>query len=288
MKKYPLKSEDHHWWPKCVSKHWKDDQGFVHRLSADGIDDIYKKHEKLGYITDAHSIKFADKPTDWDECFESSFDSVDNNKGFRYIIAWLKSLESSIDSPKEEQDNLDKLLECVLSLIVRSPRFRNQIKLNIDITGTSLRKNLISLNQRDTFHKFKTALLDHGKFCIAFSRDYEFIFGDGFYNNFTSSIGAPIEPRAIVPILPNICVFYSHPSYCKRNPRLITIELEQTEVDFINQTTMIYSQNYVFYRSQKPIITESFSCKKFLKYDPNGDPVIDAFSKIFHSPRRSD
>ena len=60
------------------------------------------------------------------------------------------------------------------------------------------------------------------------------------------------------------------------------MKLEKKDIDFINETTMTYSQSYLFYRSQQPVITENFWRDKFLEYDPNGgDPVITAFSNIF-------
>jgi len=279
----PLENENHHWWPKCISKHWKDDQKFVHKLSSDGVANEYKKYEKLGFIPNAHSIKFSSTPTDFDESFESYFDFVDNNKGFKHIISFLKNLEANPKPSKEEEkNNLDTLLECLLSLIVRSPRFRNQIKLSIErITAQNPEDLLISLNQRDAFDKFKSNLLGQGKFAVLFSKEQEFIFGDGFYQNFISHINIPLEPMVMIPILPNICVLYSRPLSYPTEPRLVTRELEKEEVDFINRTTMVYSQNHIFYRSQQPTITQDFSCKQFLEYELDTDPVINAFSQIF-------
>ena len=283
LKKLPLESEDHHWWPQCVSKHWKNNQGSIHKMSSIGTVSPYKKHRKLGYIPNAHSIKFSGEPTVWDESYEQYFDFVDNNKGFPSIIKWLRGLESNYSSQDEENEKIDTLLDCLLSLVVRSPRFRNQIKNNIEqFGGQNTSELLISLNQRDTFEKFKKSLIHQGKFAVILSNEEEFIFGDGFYQNFVSSIDIPLEPRMIVPILPDICVFYSRPMSYSAKPRLITIELKKKDIDFINQTTMVYSKDYVVYKSQQPVITKDFSCNKFLEYGFDGDPVINAFSSIFN------
>ena len=282
MKKIPLESEDHHWWPQCVSKHWKDSQGFIYKLSSCGIVSPYKKNRKLGYIPDAHSIKFSNKPTGWDESYEHYFDLVDNNNGFLAVISWLKSLNDNYNSQDEDNEKIDMLLDCLLSLVVRSPRFRNQIKLNIEKFGGDTKDDLlINLNQRDTFDKFKSTLNRQGKFAVILSSEKEFIFGDGFYNNFISTIDIPFEPRIIAPILPGICVFYSRPMSYRAKSRLITKSLEEKDIEFINQTTMVYSKDYVFFRSQQPIITKDFGCNNFLGYGLNGDPVINAFSNIF-------
>ncbi|WP_140914368.1 DUF4238 domain-containing protein [Methylomonas koyamae] len=282
-KKLPLESEDHHWWPQCVSKHWKDNQGHIHKMSSIGTVSPYKKHRKLGYIPNAHSIKFSGEPTVWDESYEHYFDFVDNNKGFPSIIKWLRDLKSNYSSQDEDNEKIDLLLDCSLSLVVRSPRFRNQIKNNIEqFGGHNASELLISINQRNTFEKFKNSLSHQGKFAVILSNEQEFIFGDGFYQNFVSSIDIPLEPRMIVPILPDICVLYSRPMSYSAKPRLITRELKKEDIDFINQTTMVYSKDYVVYKSQQPVITKNFSCNKFLEYGFNGDPVINAFSSIFN------
>ena len=72
-------TESHHWFPRCVLEHWKDERGYVHRLSSNGKKDDYKEIKKICRISDAHSIKFVNNgQTDWDENFEHFFDFVDN------------------------------------------------------------------------------------------------------------------------------------------------------------------------------------------------------------------
>ena len=276
-----LKSALHHWWPQCVSKRWLNDEGVIYHLFWDERCIPQTNPKNFGAIKDAHFIKHAIYPTDWDESFEEAFGFVDGK--FPTILDWLAELQEKPLLQDEEQENLDILLECLLSLVVRSPRFRNQIKLNIEnITKQQTDEKLIKMNQRDTLNIFKNNLRGQGKFAVIYSKEHEFIFGDGFYNNFTSSVGIPIEPRIIAPLTPTICVFYSRPISYMRHPRLISMELEKEDIDFINETTMTYSQSYLFYRSQQPTITETFRCNKFLEYTTNsGDPVITAFSKIF-------
>lgn len=279
MKNKPLENKEyHHWWPKCVSKHWKDDQGVIRRLSFDGTLCEYKKLEKIGYTTDAHSIKFSEKPTYFDERFEHCFDFADGNEGFVYIISLLKDLQRNIKPLEEEDKVLDILLECLLSLVVRSPSFCNSMGKDIEeITKNAATELPVKLMQREAMDRFKMYLCNKGKFAILFSREQEFIFGDGFYNNFKNASGADKEIRMIVPVLPNICVYYIRPINCGRNPRWVAIDLGKDDIDFINKTTMAYSRDYVFYKSQKPIITEEFSCRKFLPYPDDKDPVADVF-----------
>lgn len=277
-----FKSALHHWWPQCVSRRWLNDKGIIYYLFWDGRCILQTEPKNFGAIKNAHLIKHAIYPTDWDESFEETFGLADG--AFPKILDWLIDLQKTMPCLQdEEQENLDILLECLLSLVVRSPRFRNQIKLNVEKnTKQKTDEKLIKINQRDTLNIFKNSLRGQGKFAVIYSKNQEFVFGDGFYNNFTSSVSIPLEPRIIVPLTPYICVFYSRPMSYSRYPRLIAAELEIEDINFINETTMTYSQDYLFYRSQQPIITESFKRKKFLEYNPNGgDPVIAAFSKIF-------
>jgi hypothetical protein len=276
-----LKSALHHWWPQCVSKRWLNDKGVIYHLFWDGRCISQVNPKNLGAIKNAHLIKHATYPTDWDESFESIFGFSDQN--FPKVIDWLSEFQENSFIEDKEQENLDILLECLLSLVVRSPRFRNQIKVNIEnITNQKTDEKLINMNQRNALNIFKNNLRGLGKFAVIYSKEHEFIFGDGFYNNFTSSAITPIEPRIIAPLTPNMCVFYSRPLSYRRYPRLIQLDLEKDDIAFINETTMTYSQNYLFYKSQQPVITENFSCNKFLEYNPDGgDPVITVFSKIF-------
>ncbi|MCF7964025.1 MAG: DUF4238 domain-containing protein [Methylobacter tundripaludum] len=277
----PIKSERHHWWPQGVSKRWLNDEGVIYQLFSDGRNDIPQTNtKKFGVIRNAHSIKLADKPTVWDQSFEGIFQFAD--RAFPDILDWLESLHGRrVDALQEDQEKLDILLECLLSLVVRSPRFRNSIKLTIEHFGATANEKVINLNLRDTFDKFKTSLFGRGKFAVVFSSEQEFIFGDGFYHNFTSSIGVPMEPRIIVPILPNICIFYSCPTSYKTDSRLLTMDMKEDDIDFINQTTMVYSRDYIFYRLQRPEFNEYFSCQQFLEYGAIGDPVINTFAQIF-------
>lgn len=120
---------------------------------------------------------------------------------------------------------------------------------------------------------------------MAFSKNEEFVFGDGFYNNFTSSIGVPLYPMIMIPVLPDVCVFYARPPNCKVKKRLSVIYLAKHDVDLINQTTMTYSKDCIFYRSKKPNIAESFGCGRYLEYDQTVDPIEEAFSQIFDIQR---
>src|SRR5690606_11016925 len=66
------KSERHHWWPECLSKHWADPDGGVHWLRPDGSEQRAKP-AAFGVIGNGHFIKLgreAGETTAWDQNFE--------------------------------------------------------------------------------------------------------------------------------------------------------------------------------------------------------------------------
>jgi len=129
-----LKSERHHWWPQCVSRHWADADGTVGWLKPDGTC-VRVPHARLGVIGNGHHIKLGreGQPSPWDESFERVFDRADS--GFPSLISWLESLERRpvhgvtdlrgrfVSQPCRDEDLL-LMTECAVSLAVRGPRNR--------------------------------------------------------------------------------------------------------------------------------------------------------------------
>jgi hypothetical protein len=68
-----LKSARHHWWPRCVSRLWADEDGTTGWIKTDGSV-IRIPPDKLGMIGNGHHIKLGRNPgemTDWDSSFEN-------------------------------------------------------------------------------------------------------------------------------------------------------------------------------------------------------------------------
>src|SRR6267142_3105328 len=83
------KNEVHHWWPRGLSKFWKDENGNAHRLEANG--ELLKSPPKsFGGIRNDNNIVFRDTPSPWDTSFEKSFAKADD--GFPWLIEWLQTL----------------------------------------------------------------------------------------------------------------------------------------------------------------------------------------------------
>jgi hypothetical protein len=281
------KSAQHHWWPRGLSKQWADNNGAVTRLGADGTISTAPP-ANFGSIGNAHRIgRTEDSP--WNASFESSFGDADSS--FPELAIWLNSLDKSNDAPKELHRRIlaqplskvrrQQLSEGIASLVVRSPRSRNNVKILIESAFETkppenyVDKTLIAANLANNLPLFTRAINGGGKFAILTSARREFIFGDGFLHNFPVGNSHPIAPRLLLPILPSIAVLFFQPLRYRVEPQLVTVALKSKEIEFVNRTTQIYSCNEIFYRNDKPKLLEEFRQQQFLEYEYHYHPWLD-------------
>ena len=209
-----LKSERHHWWPRCVSARWAADDGTTGWIKPDGSC-IRVPPKELGLIGNAHHIKLGRHPGDatgWDSSFEREFDAADSN--FPSVISWLESLKHEFMPHRElrnrflsqsaADDQLRLLTECVVSLAVRSPMNREaSVALAERLRGpipNPQRNTLIGANMRHSQRLIADSIGANGKFAVLFSHGREFIFGDGFFHNVKAVVNPPIGPKILAPI----------------------------------------------------------------------------------------
>ena len=275
-----LKSALHHWWPRGVSKNWADGNDFVYRLSPDG-EVRQAPPERFGAIHGGHHIKLSHiegGTTDWDESFEEVFDKADRN--FPGVIDWLKGLDRPTENGSSShtrfhtvaahEERLRVLVECLVSLAVRSPMNREAAASVAEYLRGPLqrreRNNIIAFNMRNYQRTVADSIGARGKFVILFSPDREFIFGDGFFHNITSPPMAPWAPRLLAPLTPEMSVLHVIPGRYMEAPRLMTTVLSKGETKFLNDTVQVYSKEELFFRSERPRITEHFRNAQHLRY----------------------
>lgn len=240
----------------------------------------YAPPKEFGAIGNGHHIRLSDYgTTDWDESFEDTFQQADN--AFNDIIDWLRSLEcpaakngmpqrarfDPVDAPEKR---LRILIECLVSLAVRSPMTREAaVSLAEHVRGPlngRERDAIIGLNLRNYLRAVVGSVRTRGKFVVLFSSNREFIFGDGFFHNLTSPPTPPMVPRILAPLTPEISVLFVRPNQYKIEPRMMTMVLNDSETEFLNQTVQVYSRRELFFRSQTPLMTKAYQQAQHLRY----------------------
>lgn len=279
-----IRGENHHWWPEVVSHFWENDKGLVHRVDFNGKI-VTSRGKEFGKISGGHNIIF-EKPSKWDSTIEHYFDESDSN--FGKVIDWLLSLnkeEKNIVKICEDgivwhhytDELLDMLRECLISLVVRSPKYRNsQVQYVENLRGKLPNKEAKLLITANISQKYKR-LVEHskglGKFAVLFSYDKDFIFGDGCYSTIGPSTELLTNLKMVISLTPNMAVIWAIPMAYRTPPRLISILSSHSIVELVNNTTQIYSKEYLFFRSEKPELLNDFRLHEHRKYIHETDPI---------------
>ncbi len=295
-----LKSERHHWWPVCVSRHWAAEDGTTGWLKPNGSA-VRIPPARLGVIGNGHLIKLGrnDEDTPWDQSFERAFDRADN--AFPDLIRWLEGLERRPVLHVQElrqrfipqsctDAELARMTECAVSLAVRGPMNREASvawaeHLRGPLPGAE-RNALIGMNMRNSHRLIADSIMSRGKFVAVYSQSREFVFGDGFFHNLKNVQNVPTSPKLFVPITPHICVLVCRPFHFMVEPSLTTLVLDDHEVDLCNEAVQVYAKNAIFFRSQQPVFREEFQRGQHLEYTHPGNPIDSLIHTIPGVPAR--
>lgn len=289
-----LKSEQHHWWPKCVSQRWAADDGKTGWLKPDGSV-VRVPPAKLGVIGNGHHIKLGNdgEPTPWDQSFERVFDKADN--AFPNLIKWLEALDRRpvrgvpdlrqrfVVNPCADE-HLLHMTECAVSLAVRSPMNREACVMLAEQFQNGLssaaRNAIIGLNMRNSQRVVADSIGTRGKFVVVYAQEREFVFGDGFFHSVRNAQMAPNWPKIFVPITPRISVIVCRPSRYMVEPKLTTRVLDDHEVDICNHAVQVYSKNAIYFRSQQPVLHDAFRSAQHLCFEHPGNPIDSLIHSI--------
>lgn len=298
MKQKPLKTELHHWWPRTLADHWAAGDGMVSVIRPNGT--VHRAPPgAFGAITNAHHLK---RGGPWDSTFEPTFNEPDNEMaGF---VQWLATLEASLASPDQPMverilpqpladERAAQIARVTASLLARSPSIRASIKRTTEhyrrgfgLADPTADKTLIAANQRGLYDAYRKRML-HGRWAILFSDEREFIAGDGFLHNFPASRDALNSGLKLVlpilPILPTAMIVYMSPMQYPTEPRLVTLRLGAEEVERLNAITQVYASDFLFYRDDKPELSDAFQHGEHRQFRYHGhhrlDPLLDDLSQ---------
>lgn len=288
MSKRPLiPGERHHWWPKSLSQFWTDANGKVSRIDSAG-NVSRSSPTKTARISDGHNLRFG---SPWDTTFEHEFGRPDGE--FPRLVELLCSI---VNDHRDAQiakleyhahtcndSDLESLVECLVSLAVRSPRFRQGVVSFVSSLRANVGKTeyaqLTAANLYDVYRSLTERPSPEGKFVVIWSSHREFVYGDGFYSNLYVSSHNLMNARALVPLTPSIAVLFARPMEYVAEPRLMSIEANDDLIRLINTTTQIYSGACLFFRTEQPVLSEHFRHAGYLRY-ADADPVEQLVSQI--------
>lgn len=284
-----LKAEQHHWWPKCVSRHWAGTDGKVSRIEPDGRATRIPPH-KLGSIGNGHHGKLSNSAgfstTDWDFTFEQEFTNADNR--FPEVISWLdslkhlplnkSSLEARFRAQRATDDQLRALTECAVSLVVRSPMNRDAFaslsgRFGFPPASAAERNAVISMNMLGKQRRMSESIGATGKFAVLFSTRREFIYGDGCFNNLHGAVDPPHYPKLLVPITPTIAVIVCCPTRYFVEPRISSIVLTDEEVRYCNHAVQVHARAELFSRSEFSELDSAFTIGERRMYAHLDNPI---------------
>lgn len=227
----------------------------------------------FGGIRNAHHIKIGGP---WDSTFEPTFNVADREMGD--VIGWLLSLEASTSDANRPRlqrimaqplpvKRQQQLARTAASLLARSPRTRNEIRLTTEhyrslygFANPEPEDHLIAFNQRGLYDAYSKQMEKSGRWAVLFTDSTEFIFGDGFLHNFPARAdGLNFSRRCVLPLTPTIAVVYMLPMRYPSEPKLVTIKLDDGEVQFFNDALQGYASEFLFFRSQQPRLISAFT-----------------------------
>lgn len=238
---------------------------------------------KFGGITNAHHIKIGGP---WDSTFEHIFGQSDSD--LNEFISWMFTLEAMCtegDRPMLERilaqplpsDRQAQMARISASLLARSPRVRYVIELGINdnreqasLLDPAANNSLIAANQRGLYEYYLRLMQRSGRWAVLFSDSAEFIAGDGFFHNFPASeVSIHSGRKLILPILPTAAIVYMNPTTYPSEPKLVTLRVDRGEAAWLNGLVQIYARRTIFFRSEKPVLSDAFRCGKHRELEYN-------------------
>ncbi len=189
----------------------------------------------------------------------------------------VSTLSQRFVTVADEDQILELMTECAVSLAVRGPMNREACAALVEqLRGpiaTKERNALIGLNMRKSQRLLSDHISSKAKFVVVYSTAKEFVFGDGFFHNVQNKRMAPLSPKMMVPITPNISIVVCRPTSYMVNPRLTTLMLTDEEVDLCNEAVQVYSKNAIYFRNQAPLPNQSFRSGQHECYAAWDNPI---------------
>lgn len=224
------------------------------------------------------------KKNSWESTIEDFFDKPDNSMAS--VVEYLVSLneEKSLNINQDESEQLNLCKECLLSLLVRSPKYRNAISALIErLRGKLSKSEMKSLISSNINQKYKTLInnsKNKGKLIVLTSEKDEFIYGDGLFSNLSINTQNFNNFYSLVPFTPFLSLAWVVARDYEPNSEVTIATLNSEQVQLINDTTQIYSKEYLLFRAQEPLLIEEFKAKEHYHYNSTRNPIANLIDML--------
>ncbi len=302
-------SKKHHWWPVALQSHWDDHNGNVCWIEPDGkIGKVKSANRKIGLKFHGHTIF---QGTQFVTNFESEFDIDDKIHSVIKSLQALKPIGTSVSDFaylikklfKRDRDlrdicrfyDLDQelhrdLLLLIMSLLIRSPANRFRYESYPGLIGLPPNEEVGKMNMMNAYRSAKDTCLygslSNQYFVILRAGFGNFICGDGALDWLSANVnGRSLNGRALIPLTPRICIYFCTPMSMRSSPNCAVLNAAPWMVDWINDITQTYSKDQLFYRYQRPKLTEAFKRGEFLAHGKRSDALLDMLDELAGIPR---
>lgn len=298
------KSKNHHWWPVGLQTYWADKRGNVSWVEPSGkTAQKNPNNKRTGNKFHGHTIF---RGYTWEHNFESEFE-IDND--VHALLGTLNQLTPLGRKPAElfalvklvfKKDRklrdqckfyqLDEqlhrnLLLLILSLLIRSPANRHEYESAPKLFDLPANEEVGKMNMLQNYRIAKelchSGTISNQYFVLLHSTLKKFNFGDGHLDWLTNALNFNrIYGRTLIPLTPNLCVYFSTPSAMRSSPNCAALYAAPWMVDWVNEITQIYSKEKLFFRGKKPHLTQAFQQGEFLALGKRTDALIDMLDEI--------
>lgn len=262
----PNKGNDH-WWPRALQKYWCNANGQIFVTSPmSGTEPRSRSNKKIGMRRGWHHLDFGDSP--WTHSFEREFGPIDNeitgvidwiyenihpaSSSFGQVLpSWLTQSLSLKNDVKLLPHPLEaKLLDLVLSLLIRSPAFKDLHRKQPTLWGLPEDERIGTAEIKRYYDLSRSILkrsMPSGFYLFLHSHAGKFIYGDGLMDNVSASlIGMSLRGHCIVPLTPHFCLFFTTSIQGSYSRRVSCISASSRVLSEINEITNIYSSKILF------------------------------------------
>lgn len=173
----------------------------------------------------------------------------------------------------------------IYSILIRSPSNRFQYDRYPGLIGLPPDEDVGKLNMAQSYATAKKLCRDapiaNHFLTLLHSPRQKFIFGDGVLDWLTNSLGSEmINGKALLPITPHICVYFSTPRQMRGAQNCASFVAAPWMVDWVNDITQIYSRDRLFFLGRPPKLQDVFRQRVFLRHKERSDGLIDILDQI--------